>query len=180
MKRSAGLIFGFFLLGCSHMPLIDLNSTTTIDQCASRLSKGICKGLEDSYMGVSVLVSAPVDAVTFSSNEFGLALQEFMIGAMAERNSNIVDIQLRKEPYINCKEGLISLSRDVSRLRPDIKAEVIVVSTYVVSKEDVVVTARAIDYTTNDVIVSATAHLKRTEQIDHLLNSREQVQLFEK
>lgn len=180
MRLLAGFIIGFFLLGCSHIPFHDLNSTTTIDQCASRLSRGICNGLEDSYMGVSILVSAPVDAVTFASNDFGLALQEFMIGAMAERNANIVDIQLRKEPYINCREGLISLSRDASRLRPDIRAEVIVVSTYIVSKEDVVVTARAIDYTTSDVIVSATAHLKRTDQVDHLLSRRGQIQLFEK
>jgi len=180
VRNAACLIAVLLLLGCSHIPLIDVGSTGTIDQCASRLSKGICKGLEDSYLGVSILVSAPVDAVTFAPNDFGLAMQEFMIGAMAEGNANVVDIQLRKEPYINCSEGLISLSRDVSRLRPDIRAQVIVVGTYIVGKEEVVITARAIDYTTNDVIVSATAHLKRSEHIDRLLSSREQVQLFEK
>lgn len=180
MKLITGIIMGLLLSACANIPITDPNHTKTIDQCAGRLAKGICKGLENSYMGVSVLVSAPVDAVTFAPNDFGLAFQEFMISAMAERNANVVDVQLRKQPYITCNEGLMSLSRDVSRLRPDIRAEVIVVSTYVVSKEEVVLTARAIDYTTNDVITSSTAHLERTENIDHLLSSREKIQLFEK
>lgn len=165
------------LAGCTHL---DPTRATTMDGCANRISKSISRGLESSYMGVSILVSTPVDAVTFAPSDFGLALQELMTSSLAERNTNILEVQLRKEPYINCEEGLVGLSRDVSRLRPDFKADVIVVSTYLPLKEDVIVTTRAIDFTTNDVIASATATLERNEQIDGLLRNRQQVKLYEK
>lgn len=166
-----------FLTGCAHL---DPNHATTMEGCANRIGKLISGGLEDSYTGMSMLVSTPVDAITFAPNDFGLALQELIISALAGRNANIVEVQLRKEPYITCEEGLVSLSRDASRLRPDFKADVIVVSTYLALKEEVVVTARAIDFTTNEVITSATATLERNEQIDSLIRSRQQVKLYEK
>jgi hypothetical protein len=166
-----------FLTGCAHL---DPNHASTMDGCANRIGKRISSGLENSYMGVSILVSTPVDAVTFAPSDFGLALQELIISALAGRNENVLEVQLRKEPYINCEEGLVSLSRDASRLRPDFKADVIVVSTYLALKEDVIVTTRAIDFTTNDVITSATATLERNEQINSLLRNRQQVKLYEK
>lgn len=178
VKTLAGMMTAFFLLaGCAHL---DPTRATTLDGCANRIGKSISRGLEKSYMGVSVLVSTPVDGVTFASSDFGLALQELITSSLSERNPNVLEVQLRKEPYINCEEGLVGLSRDASRLRPDFKADVIVVSTYLPLKEDVIVTTRAIDFTTGDVITSTTATLERNEQIDKLLRNRQQVKLYEK
>lgn len=177
MKIFTAVLTALLFTGCAHL---NPNHATTIEGCADRIGKCISRGLEDSYMGMSMLVSTPVDAVTFAPNDFGLALQELIISALARQNSNVIEVQLRKEPYINCEEGLVSLSRDASRLRPDFKADVIVVSTYLALKEEVVVTSRAIDFTTNDVITSATATLERNEQIDNLLRNRQHVKLYEK
>ncbi len=178
VKTLAWMMTALLLLAvCTHL---DPTRATSLDGCASRIGKGISRGLENSYAGVSILVSTPVDAVTFATSDFGLALQELITSSLSERNSNVLEVQLRKEPYINCEEGLVGLSRDASRLRPDFKADVIVVSTYLPLKEDVIVTTRAIDFTTSDVITSATATLERNEQIDKLLRNRQQVKLYEK
>jgi hypothetical protein len=179
MKRPAALLMLFALAGCAHLEL-DPFRTNTIDTCATRLARGIERGIEESHRGMNILVSTPVDAVTFRSSDFGLALQEMLISALAQRNANIVDVQLRKEPYMNCEDGLISLSRDASRLRPDFRADVIVASTYMAGRDEIVVTCRAIDYTTNEVITSATTTLTRTGNIDGLLRNRDQFKLYDK
>ncbi|HNY64902.1 MAG TPA: FlgO family outer membrane protein [Deltaproteobacteria bacterium] len=179
MRALAAMILALVLAGCTSLGLHPYR-TDAIDTCADRLAEGIAKGLEESHMGMNLLVSTPVDAVTFHSSDFGLALQEMIISSLAQRNANVVDIQLRKEPYVNCEDGLISLSRDASRLRPDFKADVIVVSTYLAVRDDIVVTARAIDYTTNEVITSATTTLTRTPNIEGLLRNRDQFKLYDK
>jgi hypothetical protein len=177
MKMLTVMMTAVLIAGCAHL---DPNHATSMDGCANHIGKHISRGLEESYAGVSILVSTPVDAVTFASSDFGLALQELITSSLAGRNSNVLEVQLRKEPYIHCEEGLVSLSRDASRLRSDFKADVIIVSTYLPLKEDIIVTARAVDFTTNDVITSATATLERNEQIDSLLRNRQQVRLYEK
>jgi hypothetical protein len=177
MRILTAVIICSIFSGCSHIYLM---RTTSIEACAKRTSIEITKGLEESYMGMSILVSTPVDAVTLSSSDFGLALQELLIGAMAEEKANIVDIQLRKEPYLSCEHGLISLSRDAGKVRQDSRADIILVSTYMAGKEEIVVTTRAIDFMTNDVITSATTTLERTAQIDKLLRNRDQARLYER
>jgi hypothetical protein len=164
-------------LGCAYInPLY----TSSIEDCADRIAKNISTGLEASYLGVSVLVSTPVEAATYSPSDFGLVLQEFLISSMVKRNANVVDVQLRQEPYITCEEGLIALSRDASRLKGEFRAEVIVVSTYMVREESVAITSRAIDFTTNDVITSSTATLYMSPVVSELLDRKKNVRVYEK
>lgn len=171
------VIVCLLIVGCAYL---NPNHTFTIEECSDRIAMGLSRGLEDSHMGVSILVSTPVDAVTFAPSDFGLALQEFLISSMAKRNTNVVDVQLRHEPYITCEQGLITLSRDASRLKGEFRAEVIIVSTYVESDEDVAIISRAIDFTTNDVITSTTTILDKSLLIDDLLNSRRQFRIYER
>jgi hypothetical protein len=179
MNRLAALMAALLLAGCTHMSLNPLRANS-IDGCASRLAGGLAQGLEESHSGMNLLVSTPVDAVTLSTSNFGLALQEMLISALAQQNASVVDIQLRKEPYVNCEDGLVSLSRDASRLRPDFRADVIVVSTYMAGRDEIVITSRAIDYTTNEVITSATTTLTRTANIESLLRNKDQFRLYDK
>jgi hypothetical protein len=179
MRNFVAICMALLLTACSHMELNPFRADS-IDNCASRLAKGIAKGLEESHMGMNILVSTPVDAVSFASSDFGLALQEMLISALAQKNANVVDVQLRREPYMNCQDGLVSLSRDASRLRPDFRADVIVASTYMAGRDEIVITSRAIDYTTNEVITSATTTLARTPNIESLLRNRDQFKLYDK
>jgi hypothetical protein len=177
MRNIVGMIMCIVVLGCTHIPP---NYDISIDGCADRIAVHLSKGLKASYLGVSILVSTPVDAVTFAPSDFGLALQEFLIGSLVRQGANVVDVQLRNEPYITCEEGLISLSRDAGRLKGEFRAEVIIASTYLVREKSVVITSRAIDVTTNDVIASTTTILRRTDLIADLLDHTRQVRIYEK
>ena len=173
----AGMIMCISILGCAHIPP---NDTMSIAGCADRIAAHVSRGLERSYPGVSVLVSTPVDSVTYAPSDFGLALQEFLIGSMVEEGAHVVDVQLRNEPYITCDGGLISLSRDAARLKEEFRAEVIIVSTYLVRAKSVVITSRAIDVTTNDVITSTTTILRRSDLVAGLLDRMQQTKMYER
>jgi hypothetical protein len=179
MKKCLFILMAVFLSGCTHIE-IDPFRADSVDTCANRLASGITHGLAESHMGMNIIVSTPVDAVTFSSSPFGLALQEMLISALAQNNANVIEVQLRKEPYVNCEDGLVSLSRDASRLRPDFRADVIVASTYTAGRDEVIVTSRAIDYTTNEIITSATTTLTRSPNIEGLLRNKDQFRLYDK
>jgi hypothetical protein len=179
MKACLCLLMAMLLAGCSHME-IDPFRADSVDTCAYRLASGISHGLAESHMGMNIIVSTPVDAVSLTSSDFGFALQEMLISALAQNNANVIEVQLRKEPYMNCSDGLVSLSRDASRLRPDFRADVIVASTYTAGRNEVIITSRAIDYTTNEVITSATTTLTRTADIEGLLRNRDQFRLYDK
>lgn len=166
------------LSGCTHIMLP--GHAGSLEGCADRIAGRIAGGLEDSYKGISVLVGTPVDAVGFSPGDFGLALQELLIGALAEENVNVLDVQLRPEPYLTCRDGLIVLSRDADRIRKEFRAEVIIASTYLVRGDEIVITSRAVDFTSNDVIASTTVVLATTAGVGHLVRSRGQAVVYEK
>jgi len=175
VKRIPIILCCLFVLGCAHV-----SRTAHIEDCAEVIASELSKGLESSYSGVSILVSTPVDAVTYAPSDFGLVLQEFLIGSLVKKKANVVDVQLRKEPYITCEDGLISLSRDAGRLKGEFRAEVIVVSTYVVRGQEVVITARAIDYTSSDVITSAVTRLSMSGLVKDLLINGNRKQVYER
>jgi len=175
VKRIPIILCCLFVLGCAHV-----SRTAHIEDCAEVIASELSKGLEPSYSGVSILVSTPVDAVTYAPSDFGLVLQEFLIGSLVKKKANVVDVQLRKEPYITCEDGLISISRDAERLKGEFRAEVIVVSTYMVREQEVVITARAVDFTSSEVIASAVTILSLSEPISGLLGSGAQKRIYER
>jgi len=175
VKRIPIILCCLLVLGCAHV-----SRTAHIEDCAEVIASELSKGLESSYSGVSILVSTPVDAVTYAPSDFGLVLQEFLIGSLVKKNANVIDVQLRKEPYITCEDGLISLSRDAGRLKGEFRAEVIVVSTYAAREQEVVITARAVDYTSSEVITSAVTRLSMSEQVKDLLVNGNRKQVYER
>ncbi len=166
------------LSGCTYIILP--GRAGSLEGCADRIAECMAGGLEDSYKGISLLVGTPVEAVSFAPGDFGLALQELLIGALAEEKVNVLDVQLRPEPYITCQDGLMVLSRDADSIRKGFRAEVVIVSMYLVRGNEVVITSRAVDFTNSDVIASTTVVLTTTGGIRHLLRSRGQAAVYEK
>ncbi|HOE72199.1 MAG TPA: FlgO family outer membrane protein [Deltaproteobacteria bacterium] len=177
MKLGPFLAVILLSAGCCHLYP---GNAGTMEACAGRIAESLARGLDGSCMGVNVLVSTPVESVSLAPSGFGLALQELLIGALVEKKVNVVDVQLRPEPYIVCDKGLMSLSRDAGRVRNEFRAEIIIVSTYLVRDENIVITSRAVDYTSNDVIASATVVLAKTADVRRLLKNRERAALYEK
>jgi len=177
MRMIPVLILCVMIGGCAHF---STPHSSSIEDCADEIARDICKGLERSYMGVSILVSTPLEAVSLAPSDFSLALQELLIGAMAKNNANVVEVQLRREPYITCEDGFVSLSRDASRVRDNFRAEIILVSTYVARGKDILITSRAVDYTTNDVITSITIVLKKSDYIQDLIGPSRGFRIYER
>ncbi len=152
------------LSGCAY--------TNSMEAAADRLSGGLNQGLKQSYQGLGVLVAAPVEATTLKTGDFGLVMQELLMNYLAEDGVNVVDVELRRVPYITCEDGLVALSRNASKLRDEYRAEVIIIGSFVERDEDVLITARAVDFTNNDVITAATASVYKTAAVRKLIHPR--------
>ncbi len=177
MKRLLGIVLMFILGGCAHM---QPNYTMTMEGAAGRVAAGINDELRRTYAGIPILVTAPVDAVSFEAGDFGLAMQELLMGALTESGANVVDVELRQVPYINCEDGLNALSRDARKLQQQYRAGVIVVSTYIVRERDLLLSVRAVDYTNSDVIASASTTMRKSESVEAMLKMRGSSRLYER
>jgi len=164
-------------IGCAH---VQPNYTLTMEGSAGRIAQAIIKGMPPAYRGITMLVATPVEATTLDVGDFGLAMQELFIGAMTQKGANVVEVQLRKVPYISNDKGLIYLSRDATKLRDEYKAGMILVSSYVKRKHDVVITARIVDLSNNDIIASATTALYRSSSVNELLEAKGGEKVYER
>lgn len=178
MRKCLLLAAALLVAGCSHLACP--GGIGSLQQCAARVAGSLAGDLDVSHKGIRVLVAAPVDAVSLSPGGLGLAFQELLMSALAREGVSVADVQLRKEPYLAGRDGLIALSRDAGFTRDAVQAEAIVVSTYLAGGGSLVVTARVVDFSTNDVIASATARLADTHGIRHLLRTGQQEKVYEK
>ncbi|MEA2102695.1 MAG: FlgO family outer membrane protein [Thermodesulfobacteriota bacterium] len=176
-KIIAGLAVIIFFSGCAH---VQPNYSLTMEGAAKRLASYLASGLDESYRGMSCLSACPVDAGTMHAGRFGLSMQELMINALTDEGVNVVDVQLRKKPYITCTDGFVALSRDASRLRDEYRAGVILVSTYITGRHNIVITTRAVDFTTNETITSATTSLLMSPSIMDMLHADQEKRLYER
>jgi len=165
LKRSVTIMLAFLVLnGCAY--------THSMEAGANRLAGGLNAGLKQSYQGLGVLVAAPVDAASLKAGDFGLLMQELLLNYLAEDGVNVVDVELRRVPYITCENGLVALSRDAAKLKDEYRAEVIIVTSFVERDDDILITSRAVDFTNNDVITGATASIYKTEAVRKLIHPK--------
>ncbi len=166
MKKILPLFLVVLLSGCAHFYP---NYTFSMEGCADRISKSINRGLAHNYLGISVLVTAPVEATTLATGDFGLVMQELLIGAMRDAGANVVDAEVRRTPYITCEDGVVGISRDASRLKDEYRAGVILITSYVERDTDVLLTARAVDFVSNDVIAAVSTSLYKSPSVKALV-----------
>lgn len=168
MARAALCIF-LFASGCAH---IQPNYVLTMEGGADQIAQSLVKNLPPTSLGMTMLVAAPADAVTLDVGKFGLAMQELIITAMARHGARIAEAQLRKAPMITGDKGLVCLSRDTAKLKDAYKAGMMLVSSYIVREHDLVLTARVVNFTTNDIMAAAAVTLRRSASIDAMLETR--------
>jgi hypothetical protein len=162
--------------GCAYLPL---RYTMSIDTCADKIAISLARDLKDVREARMIRVGVPVDAVTYSKSDFGLAFQEFLTSAMAKRHAHVVDAHFQSGKKTSGKAEPTPLSREGSAYNESLEG-IVLVSTYLVSESEVVITTRAIDTVTHEVIASAGAVLSRSDQVDDLLGRSKGVVVYEK
>lgn len=158
------------IAGCAH---VQPNYTLSLEGSAARLARPLARDIDEDHRGMTVIVAVPVETTSLKGGRLGLALQELLVTELVSRDQNVLETQLRVEPYITCRDGLVALSRDASRLKNGFRASIIVVSTYTVKDSTVTVSSRAVEYETNDIIASATTTLVKTGDVAELLGPGE-------
>ena len=172
----AALFVFLLFMGCAHM---QKGYSSTMQDCADNIASDLSRRLDKPHRGVNIIVASPVDAYGLRAGRFGMSMQELLVGAMAERDMHVFDVELLQEPYITSANGLVCLSRDAKNLKTKYKARAIVVTTYIVKKRDVVIMSRVVDSKTKRVIASATADLYKSTSVADLLKSNSEVRLYE-
>lgn len=163
------------LSGCASLPI---RYTLSMETCADKVAASIARDLRKVQGGRVIQVATPVDAVTYAQSDFGLAFQELLTGALAGRLPHVVDVHFRKGPGASGKAGPSPLSRGESGATTP--AGIVLVSTYLASGTEVVVTTRALDVNTREVVASTYAVLTRSGQVDELLVRSKGVVVYEK
>ncbi len=89
------------------------------------------------------------------TNDLGRLISECLIYNLQVKGFVVKDIRLLHNIVIKTKKGEFVLSRDAQKLRHDIKANYILVGTYALADEGVVVNLRLLDF--NSLVVISTA-----------------------
>ncbi len=176
-KKIAAVSTLLLLCGCAA---IQPNFSVSLEGGADRIAGAIVRALPPEQLNVTMLVAAPVDATTLTTSRFGLAMQELLTTAMVRHGAHIAEVQLRKLPYISCDQGLVCLSREAANLKDEYKAGMVLVSSYIVGRHDLIITSRVVNFNNNDILASATTTLYRTESINSLLQAGGNGKVYER
>jgi hypothetical protein len=151
----------------------------TIENCADSIADSLSRDLKQVQGGRHILVSAPVDAITYSRSEFSPVFQEFLTSSMAKRFPHVVDVHFRGN---HDNSGSI-VAKPLSKDEPVYIADspgIVLVSTYLVKEDVVIITTRAVDSFTKEVITSTYATLSHAEGTDDLFKKKKEQVLYEK
>ena len=176
-KKIAAVSTLLLLCGCAA---IQPNFSVSLEGGADRIAGAIARALPPEQLNVTMLVAAPVDATTLTTSRFGLAMQELLTASMARHGARIAEVQLRKLPYISGNEGLVALSRDAGKLKNEYQAGMILVTSYIVGRHDLVVTSRVVDFDNNHILASASTNLYRSGSINSLLETGADEKVYER
>lgn len=122
------------------------------------------KLLDNSYIVTSF---ANLDKLS-ETTAFGRLVAENLVHELQVRRWHLFDVRLTKEVIIN-DSGEFSLSRDIGRIRDSYKVSGIVVGTYAVNRNSIVLNARVINLDSGLVVSAAQSYLPITGFLDNLL-----------
>lgn len=162
--------------GCAYIPI---RYAMSIENCADAIADSLSHDLKKVQGDRHILVGSPVDAITYSRSEFSSVFQEFLTSSMAKRLPHVVDVHFRGNP--NNSGSIIArpLSKDEPVYVPETHG-IVLVSTYLVKEDVVIITARAVDALTKEVITSSYATLSHKEGIDDLFKKKKDTVIYEK
>ncbi len=160
---------------CAYVPV---RFAVSIEHGADSIADSLSQDLRDVQGTRQILVSAPVDAVTYSRSEFSPVFQEFLTSSMAKRIPHVVDVHFRSNPDKPGPMVARPLGKDETASVSETSG-IILVSTYLVREDMVIITTRAVDSRTKEVITSARAALSRAEGTDDLFRKKKEAVVYE-
>jgi hypothetical protein len=175
IKATIRIFLIISISGCAYLPI---RNAMTIENCADSMAVSISKELRKVQGGKYVQVSVPVDAITYSQSDFSFAFQEFLTSAMAKRLPGVVDAHFRNPADKLAKTGSAPLTRN-EPLNDEVSAGIVLVSSYLVNEDDVVITTRAIDVRTKEILASTYGIVSRAG-VNDLFGRSKGVIIYEK
>lgn len=156
LRTIGALALALSLIGCStfnqRAELPQSGIVTASNTAADAIAKDLLLKTEP---GANILVATVVrvDDLTKSSS-FGRLVTEQIAARLAAKGLAVAEIKIRDTLYVSQEQGELMLSREVREMSLSRKAQVVVVGTYAKSLNEVFVTMKAVDVSTNTVIAA--------------------------
>ena len=122
--------------------------------------------------GMSLMLTTVVDIDDlYDTSRFGRTLTEALATRLFRQGFGVVEVRKAGELLIKGDSGELMLSRDASLLAREHQVHGVVVGTYSLTPQTVIVNVRILDAASQDVLSVAGLEIQRSGSINHLLAS---------
>ncbi|OGR08004.1 MAG: hypothetical protein A2511_06165 [Deltaproteobacteria bacterium RIFOXYD12_FULL_50_9] len=122
--------------------------------------------------GQRLILTTMVNIDDFSkTSRFGRTLTEALATRLFQHGYGVAEIRKAAEVMIKDNSGELMLTRDLAMLSNQHSVEAVVVGTYSLTPNSVILNVKLLDATSEDVISVAGLEIKRSNAINDLLNS---------
>ncbi len=106
-----------------------------------------------------------------SSVDFGRTITECLIASFEQKGFNVLEFRKTNEIHIEKRNGEYFLSRDIGEINKSIKFSRVLVGTYSIGYDTVIVNARLLDIPTGKIVASSSSEIEIDENIWFLLTN---------
>ncbi|MBN2331855.1 MAG: hypothetical protein JXO49_06945 [Deltaproteobacteria bacterium] len=116
-----------------------------------------------------IVVTSFVTLADFSqTSHFGMVMGEQMLSRLAALGFRVRETRL-KDIFYQGKNGEFVLTREFTSLAHEMKADLVLVGTYMETRNNVLINTRLVDFKSNEVVSSFDCQLAKNEDIIELL-----------
>lgn len=170
-----GLVAATMLLaGCG--PVVHTGGTASVvtpdffglgEEVAQQLAQNFHHG---RATGMSLMLTTMVEVDDlYATSRFGRTFTESLATRLFRHGFGVVEIRKASEVLVKSHSGELMLSRDAKLLAKEQRVHGIVVGTYSLTPQSVIVNVRILDAASQDVLSVAGVEIQRSANINHLL-----------
>lgn len=120
--------------------------------------------------GQGVIMTSVVDIDNlYQSSRFGRTLTEAVSTRLFRHGFGVVEVRKSAELLMKSSTGELMLTRDASLLAEELDAQAVVVGTYSLTPNTVIVNIKLLDAASHEVLSVAGLEIQRSSNINHLL-----------
>lgn len=171
------LLVIFLITGCGQqLPTSGTVSIITPDffgigeEIALQLAGNLRQPLNS---GEDVIMTTVVDLDDLhQTSRFGRTLTEAVATRMFQHGFTVIEVRKSTELLVENKSGELMLTRDVTLLASEFPVRTVVVGTYALTPDTVIVNMKIVDVYSHEVLSVAGLEIQRSASINHLLHGR--------